>query len=155
MSSMIPRATIATSAAVVLATLVACGKPARTQSRSDEVASSERAVRSVAPTGTSGTVDQRRADLLNRIRAADPQKATIERALLNEKNELGLIVNRQTNLDDLPKLMRTMLAEMDKTFPGQDHTVIAYTPTDPPRTLGTARLNARTRDMTYTPASPR
>jgi hypothetical protein len=29
--------------------------------------------------------------------------------------------------------------------------VLAYAPSKPPRKLGTARLNARTRDMTYTP----
>lgn len=101
-----------------------------------------------------GSATERRAQLLNRIRAADPRQETIERALLNEKNELGLVLSRQTNMDDVPKLMRAMLAEMDKSFPGQDQTVTAYTPTNPPQPIGTARLNARTRDMTYTPARP-
>lgn len=135
-----------------------CGKqtPARSSTADYPVtdASVPRGARSVSGSSSSAGLEQRRADLLNRIRAADPQQATVQRALLNEKNELGLILNRQTNLDDLPKLMRAMLAEMDRTFPGQDHTVVAYTPTNPPRTIGTARLNARTRDMTYTPASP-
>lgn len=135
-----------------------CGKqpPARSSTADIPVtdASVPRGARSISSSSAGGSVEQRRADLLNRIRAADPQQATVQRALLNENNELGLILNRQTNLDDLPKLMKAMLAEMDRTFPGQDHTVIAYTPTNPPRTIGTARLNARTRDMTYTPASP-
>lgn len=100
-------------------------------------------------------MEQRRAELLNRIRAADPQEQTIVRALLNENNELGLVLSRKTNLDDVPKLLRTMLAELDRTFPGQDHTAVAYAPTTPPQPIGTARLNARTRDMTYTPASGR
>ena len=102
----------------------------------------------------SGSVEKRRAALLNRIRAADPQHATIERALINESNELGLILSRKTNLDDVPKLMRAMLTQMAEAFPGQDLSAIAYTPTDPPRAIGRARLNAQTRDMTYTPASP-
>lgn len=101
----------------------------------------------------SGSLEERRAAFLNRIREADPDKATIERALLNEDNELGLILSRRTNLDDVPKLMRTMLAQLDEAFPGQDHTVVAYAPTEPPRKIGTARLDAKTRDMTYTAAT--
>jgi hypothetical protein len=128
-----------------------CGRQTRTQS--EDVAGAT--VRADAPRGSSAqSTEQKKAELLNRIRAADPQQATIERALMNENNELGLVLSRQTNLDDVPKLMKAMLAEMDRAFPGQSHTVIAYAPTNPPRTIGTARLDARTRDMTYTPASP-
>ena len=94
---------------------------------------------------------QKQADFLNRIRSADPQGKTIERALLNENNELGLILDRSVQLDDIPKLMRSMLTQMAKEFPGQDLTVIAYTPSNPPRKIGTARLEATSREMTYTP----
>lgn len=96
---------------------------------------------------------RRRAEFLNRIRTADPQKATIERAVINEKNELGIIVSRQTQLDEVPKLLKAMLVQMNQAFPGQDLNAIAYTPTNPPRTLGTAHLDVRTRDMTYQPVS--
>ena len=37
---------------------------------------------------------QRQLAFLNRIREADPQQRTIERAMLNEQNELGLILDR-------------------------------------------------------------
>lgn len=94
---------------------------------------------------------QKQADFLNRIRAADPQKRTIEKALLNENNELGLILDRSVEMNDVSGLMRSMLTEMAKEFPGQDLTVVAYAPSSPPMKIGTARLNARTRDMTYTP----
>ena len=94
---------------------------------------------------------QRQADFLNRIREADPQQRTIERALLNERNELGLILSRSVEMDKIPDLMRAMLAQMAKEFPGQDLTVLAYAPSEPPRKIGTARFNARTRDMTYKP----
>lgn len=140
---------------VIIALLVGggCGKQTPTRGGSDEgVAAGSRGV-SIDQRGAGVSLEQRRAELLTRIRAADPNKATIERALLNEQNELGLILNRQTDLADVPKLARAMLAELDKTFPGQDHVVVAYAPTDPPRPVGTARLNAQTRDMTYTPAS--
>jgi hypothetical protein len=98
----------------------------------------------------SGSQRQRQAEFLNRIRKADPQFKTIDRALLNEQNELGLILDRSVSMDSIPALMRTMLAQMAKEFPGQDLTVIAYAPSNPPMKIGTARLDARTRDMTYT-----
>jgi hypothetical protein len=129
-----------------------CGRETRTQTA--EYPTQEPARSPVEARRVAGSTEQRRAEFLNRIRSADPRQQTIERAMLNEQNELGLILNRQTDLDDVPKLLRSMLAELDKSFPNQDHTAVAYTPTNPPRTIGTARLNARTRDMTYTPASP-
>ncbi len=101
--------------------------------------------------GTSQQLRQRQADFLNRIRAADPQERTIDRALLNEQNELGLILDRSVEMDKIPALMRSILTEMAHEFPGQDLTIIAYTPSEPPRKIGTARLNARSRDMSYTP----
>ena len=96
---------------------------------------------------------ERQMVFLNRIREADPQQKTIERALLNENNELGLVLDRRVEMDQIPTLMRSILTQMARDFPGQDLTVIAYTPSNPPRPIGTARLNARTRDMTYTPRS--
>jgi hypothetical protein len=96
-------------------------------------------------------VKQRQMAFLNRVREADPQGRTIERALLNEQNELGLVLDRTVEMDKIPALMRTMLGQMASEFPSEDLTVLAYTPSNPPRKIGTARLNARTRDMTYTP----
>ncbi|MDQ3622570.1 MAG: hypothetical protein M3463_08790 [Verrucomicrobiota bacterium] len=93
----------------------------------------------------------RQMAFLNRLREADPQKRTIDRAFLNEQNELGLILDRSVEMDKIRPLMTTMLTQMAAEFPGEDLTVLAYTPSDPPRKIGTARLNARTRDMTYTP----
>jgi hypothetical protein len=107
--------------------------------------------RSAAQAQTQGNLKQRQIAFLNRLRKSDPQHHTIERALFNEQNELGLILNRSVELDKIPALMRTMLTQMARAFPGQDLTVLAYAPSNPPRKLGTARLNARTRDMTYTP----
>jgi len=88
---------------------------------------------------------------LNRIRAADPQMRTIERALLNDQNELGLVLDRTVEMDKIRDLMVMMLTQMAREFPGKDLTVLAYAPSSPPRKIGTARLDARTRDMTYTP----
>ena len=119
----------------------------------------------VAPFGGSSplSVQERSADnvselrqqqiaFLHRIRQADPRYQTIEKAVLNEQNELGVILNRHVDMDAVRPLMRTLLTQMAKAFPRQNLTVIAYAPTQPPMPIGTARLNARTRQMTYTPA---
>ena len=100
---------------------------------------------------TEGNLKQRQIAFLNRIRKADPQHQTIDRAVFNEQNELGLILNRSVEMDKIPALMRSMLVQMARAFPGRDLTILAYAPSNPPRKIGTARLNARTRDMTYTP----
>jgi hypothetical protein len=96
---------------------------------------------------------QRQLAFLNRIRESDPQQRTIERAMLNEQNELGLILDGNVGLDRIPDLMRTMLTEMAREFPSQDLTVLAYAPSNPPRKIGTARLDGRTREMNYVPES--
>ena len=95
---------------------------------------------------------QRQIEFLHRIRQADPRYQTIEKAVLNEQNELGVILNRHVEMEAVRPLMRTLLTQMAKAFPGQHLTVIAYAPSEPPMKIGAARLNARTRQMTYTPA---
>jgi hypothetical protein len=103
-------------------------------------------------TDTGSELRQRQVAFLHRIRQADPRYQTIDKAVLNEQNELGVILNRHTDMDAVRPLMRTLLTQMAKAFPGHDLTVIAYAPTQPPIPIGTAKLNARTRQMTYTPA---
>ena len=101
-----------------------------------------------------GSQRQRQAEFLNRIRQADPQFKTIDRAVLNDRNELGLILDRSVAMDTIPALMRTMLTQLAKEFPGQDLDVTAYAPSNPPTKIGTARLDARTREMSYTAEHP-
>lgn len=95
---------------------------------------------------------QRQAALLNRLRGSDPEFQVIERAIFNERNELGIVLDRSVEMNSVPQLMRSILTQMAREFPGEDLTIIAYAPTQPPMKIGTARLDARTRDMTYKPA---
>jgi len=97
---------------------------------------------------------QRQVAFLHRLRQADPRYQTIEKAVLNEQNELGVILHRHVEMEAVRPLMKTLLTQMAKAFPRQHLTVIAYAPTQPPTPMGTARFNARTRQMTYTPAVP-
>jgi hypothetical protein len=105
-------------------------------------------------TGAVSDLRQRQVEFLHRLRQADLRYQTIDKAVLNEQNELGVILNRHVEMDAVRPLMRTLLTQMAKAFPGQDLTVMAYAPTQPPMPIGTARLQARTRKMTYTPAVP-
>ena len=95
---------------------------------------------------------QRQIAFLHRLRQADSRYETIDKAILNEQNELGVLLNQHVEMEAVRPLMRTLLTQMAKAFPGQPLTVIAYAPSEPPLKIGTARLNARTRQMTYTPA---
>ena len=97
---------------------------------------------------------QRQAEFLNHLRQSDPNYQTIEKAVLNENNELGLILNRSVEMESIPKLMRAMLTQLNKEFPGQDLTVVAYAPTQPPARIGTGHFDARTSAITYTPETP-
>jgi hypothetical protein len=67
------------------------------------------------------------------MREADPQQRTINRAMLNEQNELGLIIDRSVEMQKIPDLMRAMLGQMAREFPNQDLIVLAYAPSNPPR----------------------
>ena len=93
----------------------------------------------------------RQMEFLNRIRDSDPQQQIIVRAMLNERKELGLIVNRNVEMQKVPALMRALLTQMARRFSNQDFTILAYAPTKPPLKLGTAHLDARTGDMAYLP----
>jgi hypothetical protein len=54
---------------------------------------------------------QRQIAFLNRIRDADPQQRVIDRAMLNKQNELDLILDRSVEMNKIPELMRTLVAQ--------------------------------------------
>ncbi|MBE7157997.1 MAG: hypothetical protein INR62_06120 [Rhodospirillales bacterium] len=154
-----PRLLFTPLALLLSAGLTACGPsaPAPTQRQTTPPQNETRAVQtpsSFPSVNAAGSQRQRQAEFLNRLRAADPQFKTIDKAVLNEQNELGLILDRSVDLDSIPALMRTMLAQMAKEFPGEDLNVIAYAPSNPPMKIGTAHLDARSREMTYTKEHP-
>jgi hypothetical protein len=96
----------------------------------------------------------RHVAFLHRLRQADPRYQTIEKAVLNEQNELGAIVNRPVEMEAVRPLMKTLLTQIAKAFPGQNRTAIVYAPSEPPMKIGTARLQAQTRRITSIPAVP-
>ena len=100
--------------------------------------------------GSAASQREQQAAFLQRIRSSDPQFQTIERALFNERNELGVVLDRGVEMDAIPGMMRALLTQMAREFPGEDLTIIAYAPTQPPARIGVARLDSRTRQMSYT-----
>jgi hypothetical protein len=120
--------------------------------RSEPAVSPPQAQQSIGSQPSTGPeFKQRQIAFLNRIRDADPQQPVIDRAMLNEQNELGLILDRSVEMNRIPDLMRTFLTQMAREFPEQDLTVIAYTPSSPPLKVGTAHLDSRTKEMNYLP----
>ncbi len=109
------------------------------------------AVQAPSASVAAGDLQSRKMAFLHRIREADPASRTIERALMNDDGELGVILDKSVQLDDIPPLMKSLLTQMAADFPNEDLTVIAYTPSAPPLKLGTAHLDARSREMTYQP----
>lgn len=104
------------------------------------------------PVAAIETQKAKQVQFLKKIRASDPEKRTIESAVFNGSNELGLVLGRNVPMKAIPPLTKSMLTELAKEFPGQDLSVLTYAPTSPPIKVGTGRLNAKTREMTYTPA---
>ena len=120
--------------------------------RSEPAVSPPQAQQSIGSQPSTGPeFKQRQIAFLNRIRDADPQQRVIDRAMLNQQNELGLILDRSVEMNRIPDLMRTFLTQMAAEFPNQDLTVIAYTPSNPPLKVGTAHLDSRTKEMNYLP----
>jgi hypothetical protein len=54
---------------------------------------------------------QRQIAFLNRIRDADPQQRVIDRAMPNDQNELGLILDRSVEMNRSPELLHTLVAQ--------------------------------------------
>jgi len=136
-----------------MAALLCLPEPGSARSLREILTGERPATEAPAPPGTTKlTQSQRQSAFLARIRKSDPNRKTIERAVFNRQNELGLVLGRSVPMGSVSTLMKTMLTQMAKEFPGEDLTIVAYAPTSPPMKVGTAHLNARTRDMTYTPA---
>jgi len=129
-----------------------CGNPNSSEPRGAAPPPAQREQGSVASTATSSR--QRQIVFLNELRTAEPSYRTIQKAVLNRNNELGLILSRNVEMDSIPPLMRSILTRMAKEFPGQDLTIVAYAPSNPPLPIGSARYDAQSRQMSYSPSNP-
>ena len=47
----------------------------------------------------------------NRISEADPKQRVIDRAMPNDQNELGLILDRSVEMNRSPELLHTLVAQ--------------------------------------------
>ena len=88
---------------------------------------------------------------LDRIRQRDPFNSSIERTLLTEQSELGLVLSTSVTADKVPSFMSEVMKEMAQKFPKQDVTLTVFASSNPPRKIGTAHLNGQTAETSYTP----
>ena len=88
---------------------------------------------------------------LDRIRQRDPFRSSIERTLLTEQSEAGVVLSASSPPDKVPALMRDVMKEIEQKFPREDVTLIVFASPSPPRKIGTAHLNGQTEETTYTP----
>ena len=94
---------------------------------------------------------QRHWTFLNRLRQNDPFDV-IDRTMVDEQNQLGVVLNSSVMPDKVPDLMKQVMKKMAAEFPNEEITVAAYIATTPLRKLGTAHLDGKTKEASYTPA---
>jgi hypothetical protein len=127
--------------------LPACHKPEPTAEAPTPSEQQKRAARTKEVSEST----QRQWTYLNRIRQADTFDA-IDRTMVNEQNQLGVVLSPNLTPDKVPALMEKVMQEMARGFPGEDMTLSAYTPSRPPRKLGTVHLDGQSGKATYAPA---
>ena len=95
------------------------------------------------------TARQKQLEFLHRMRAADPHFQAIDQAVMNERNEIGVVLNAYVALDDVPGIMRLIIKKMSAEFPTENLAIVAYAPSMPRTKLGTARLDNQTHRMSF------
>jgi len=110
----------------------------------------DRALRAKREAAASESTRQQLA-YLDRIRQRDPFNSSIERTLLTEQSEPGLVLSTSITSEKVPAFMNDLMKEMAQKFPGQDVTLIVFASASPPRKIGTAHLNGQTGESTYAP----
>ena len=132
---------------VALLSMAACHKPKPATQPATPSEEQKRAARAAeAPESV-----RRHWSYLNRIRQADSLNSTIDRTLLNDQNELGVVLFPSVTPDKVSALLRQVMTQMAQEFPKEDVTLSAYTSSRQPRKIGTAHLNGRTGETIYTP----
>lgn len=126
---------------------VACHEPKPANETPTPSEQSSRPARAVEGPETT----RRHWDYLNRIRQRDALSASIERTLLNDQNELGVVLFPSVTPDKVPAFLHQVMAEMAHEFPKEDLTLSAYAASSRPRKIGTAYLNGQTGETIYTP----
>lgn len=133
-----------TNLLLLVATLLAMSSCNRQLSEKED-----RALRAKRAAAASESTRQHWA-YLDRIRQRDPFSSSIERTLLTEQNEAGLVLSSSVSADKVPAVMRQVMEEMAQKFPQQDVTLTVFASAKPPRKIGTAHLNGQTGETTYT-----
>jgi hypothetical protein len=95
---------------------------------------------------------QRHWTFLNRIRQDEAYSDMINRTMLNDQHEISVVLYSRVAPEGVPDLMRKVMTEMGQEFPHEDVTVAVYQFPTPPKRLGTAHVDGKTGEASYTPA---
>ena len=94
---------------------------------------------------------QRHWTFLNRIRQDDAFDGIIDRTMLNEDNQIGVVLFSSVKPEQVSIVMNKVMTEMGQEFPHEEVTVAVYQVATPPKRIGTAHLDGQTEKATYTP----
>lgn len=94
---------------------------------------------------------QQQWTFLNRIRQDEAYSDMIARTMLSDQNEISVVLYPGVALEKVPDLMRKVMTEMGREFPHEDLTVAVYQIATPPKRLGTAHVDGKTGEGSYTP----
>ncbi len=127
--------------------MAACHKP---KPAAESATPPEQQVRAARAAEVPKSIQQQRT-CLNRIRQSDGLNSTIDRTLLDEQNQLGVVLFSTVTPDKVPALMRTVMTEMAQEFPKENVTLNVYESASPLRKMGTAHRDGQTGEVSYTP----
>lgn len=131
---------------IALFATVACHKQ---KPASETATPSEQQVRAARAAEVPESIQEKWTHL-NRIR--QNESLSIERTLVNEQNQLGIVFDATVAPDKVEGLMQKVMTEMAHEFPQEDIDVTAYHSSNPPRPLGIAHVNGQSGQITFTPA---
>jgi hypothetical protein len=127
--------------------VAACHKSKPAAGNATPTAQQKRAARDAkAPEAT-----QRHWTQLNRLRQSDAFNTVISRTLLDDQGQLGFVLYSRVTPDKVSPLVLQLMAEMAKEFPNEDMTLSVYGAGSPPHKIGTAYVDGKTSEATYTP----
>lgn len=88
---------------------------------------------------------------LNRLRQGDAYNGMISRTMVNEQNQIGVVLYSQVTPAQVAPLMQKVMQEMAKEFPQRDLTILVFGESSPPHQLGSAHLDGKTGQGSFTP----
>jgi hypothetical protein len=114
---------------------------------------SEREVRATQAARAAKAPEATRQHLayLDRLRQRDPFNSSIERSLLTDQSEAGVVLSASIPADKVAGLMQEIMKEMAQKFPHEDISLTVFASSAPTKQIGIAHLSGQTEETSYAP----